>query len=36
MQVTNTYKKNLAQTLDNAWLKDYAICNDRLQNDSEG
>ena len=34
--IYNTYKQNTAQTLDNAWKYDNAICKDRLQNDMEG
>ena len=32
MQLVNTYKNTLNQTLDNAWIKDYAdkiaVCGD--------
>ena len=34
--IQNTYKQNAVQTLDNAWLNDYAICKNRLQNNMEG
>ncbi len=36
MQLVNTYKQILDQTLDNAWNNDYALMNDHLQNDMEG
>jgi hypothetical protein len=36
MQLVNTYKQILDQTLYNAWNKDYALAFDHLQNDMEG
>ena len=35
MQLVNTYKNTLNQTLDNAWIKDYALSYDPLQGDME-
>lgn len=35
MMQVNTYKKQLNQTLNNAWLDAY-ICNATCENDSEG
>jgi hypothetical protein len=36
MQLVNTYKQILDQTLDNAWNNDYVLNFDHLQNDMEG
>ena len=35
MQLVNTYKQILNQTLDNAWNNDYALNFDHLQGDME-
>ena len=35
MQLVNTYKQILDQTLDNAWNKNYALNFGHLQNDME-
>ena len=35
MMQVNTYKQTKNQTLDNAWIKDYALSYDHLQGDME-